>query len=195
MPEAAAPSAAPPAQVRLFDESGAIRVPESALDALHRNASDERVFDYQIAGLAKARTAFDRASPLVYEPSRFEAGMRPDQGMLTELLERAVSASTMSISIPFPGDPSRRIVCKVSVLAVGGGCGIVGGFTGFVEEDDPDTLSEEEEQQCAAWWEKITSTGEQGTWLQTRALYDANCRKPRDTRPKPPQVGEASRND
>ena len=184
-PPSAAPSAAeapevsaqPTGAARLFDDNGNIVLPDGAFEALQKNIGDDRVFDYQIAGLAKAKTAFDRRAPLVYEPSRFEAGMRPTQDMLTELLTRAVKASTLDISIPIPGDQYRRIECKVVVLAMGGGCGMTG-FTGFVEEDDPDTLNPEEEAQCAAWWEKITTTGQQDAWLQTRALYDANCRKP-----------------
>lgn len=175
--EAPAASTQPAGAAHLFDDNGNIVLPEGAFEALQKNISDDRVFDYQIAGLAKAKTAFDRRAPLVYEPSRFEADMRPTQDMLTELLNRAVTASTLEISIPIPGDQYRRIECKVVVLAMGGGCGMTG-FTGFVEEDDPDTLNPEEEAQCAAWWEKITTTGQQDAWLQTRALYDANCRKP-----------------
>lgn len=180
------------ARTTLFDDTGRIVVPDAAIEELRRNVSDDRVFDYQIAGLAKAATAFDRASPLVYEPSRFEAGMRPTQDMLTELLDRAVAATTMSISIPIPGDPHRRIECKVAVLAMGGGCGMTG-FTGFVEEDDPDTLNPEEEAQCAAWWEKITTATQQQAWLQTRKLYDANCRKPPERKPSSPLDTAAKR--
>ncbi|MBB5208607.1 hypothetical protein [Chiayiivirga flava] len=179
------------ARAALFDDTGSIVVPDAAIEELRRNVADDRVFDYQIAGLAKAATAFDRASPLVYEPSRFEAGMRPTQDMLTELLDRAVAATTMSVSIPIPGDPHRRIECKVAILAMGGGCGMTG-FTGFVEEDDPDTLNPEEEAQCAAWWEKITTATQQQAWLQTRKLYDANCRKPPETRPRLPDRSESS---
>lgn len=175
-------AATPAGSARLFDDSGRIVVPDSALEELRRNVSDDRVFDYQVAGLAQARKAFQRRPPLVYDRSMFEDGMRPTKDLLSDLLSRAVEASTMSISIPIPGDPYRRIECKVVVLAAGGGCGMTG-FTGYVEEDDPDTLNPEEEAQCAAWWEKITTTQEQGAWLDTRALYDANCRKPKENKP------------
>ena len=169
--------AQPAVAARLFDDEGKIVLPEGAFEALQKNISDDRVFDYQIAGLAKAKAAFDRRPPLTYDRSRFEDGMVPKGDMLTELLERAVTATTLEIVIPIPGDPNRKIVCNIALLAMGGACGVEG-FTGFVEEDDPDTLNPEEEKQCAAWWEKITTTGQQGVWLQTRALYDANCRKP-----------------
>ena len=169
-------------RVDIFDSTGSIRVPDSALDELQRNISDERVFDYQVAGLAKARTAFQRLPPLTYDRSRFEDNMRPTTDMLQELLQRAVEASIVEIEIPIPGDPHRRIVCNVVVLAAAGGCGIVG-FTGAVDEDDPNTLNDEEEKQSAAWWEQITTTSQQGTWLQTRKLYDMHCRKPREGGP------------
>lgn len=171
----------------LFDDSGNIIVPEAAYEDLRRNTSDDRVFDYQIAGLANARKTFERKPPLAYEPGMFDGSMRPTRSLLTDLLERAVEASTASISIPIPGDPYRRIECKVVVLAAGGGCGMTG-FTGYVEEDDPDTLNPEEEKQCAAWWEKITTTTGQQTWIKTRELYDANCRKPRETRLRLPEA-------
>lgn len=187
-PDAATASAT----VSLFDDSGNIVVPDAAIEELQRNISDDRVFDYQIAGLAKAASTFDRKSPLVYEPSRFEAGMRPTQDMLTELLDRAVAATTMSVSIPIPGDQYRRIECKVAVLAMGGGCGMTG-FTGYVEEDDPDTLSAAEEAECAAWWEKIVTATQQQAWLQTRKLYDANCRKPPEHKPSSPLDTAAKR--
>lgn len=168
--------AQPATAARLFDDSGSIVLPEGAFEALQKNISDDRVFDYQIAGLAKAKTAFDRRPPLVYEPSLFESGMKPTRGLLTDVLEIAVSAGTLDISIPFPGDPSRKIVCSVAVLALGGSCGIAGGFTGYVEEDDPNTLSAKEEAQCSAWWEKIVNTNSQEIWLRTRQLYDLSCR-------------------
>lgn len=176
----------PPERSTLFDDSGNIVVPEAAYEELRRNVSEDRVFDYQIAGLAKAKSAFERRPALEYEPGMFDGSMRPSKSLLVDLLERAVEASTASISIPIPGDPYRRIECKVVVLAAGGGCGMTG-FTGYVEEDDPNTLNAEEEAQCAAWWEKITTTNQQQAWIETRKLYDAACRKPRETKPGLPE--------
>jgi len=74
------------------------------------------------------------------------------------------------------------LVCKVSVLALGGGCGFVpnGGYGRVVaeNEDDPETLSPEEDRQCQAWWEKITNTRSQREWLKTKELYEITCKKP-----------------
>jgi hypothetical protein len=90
-----------------------------------------------------------------------------------------VEASTGSIEIPIPGSPGSKLVCTVAILAAGGGCGIKNNNDGYVVViDDPDTLDPEEDRQCQRWWEQIVGTSSQDVWRHTRALYDAQCRKP-----------------
>jgi hypothetical protein len=122
-----------------------------------------------------------RQPALVYEPTQYEQYWKPERGRLTELLEKAVESTTGTVEIPIPGSPGSKLVCTVSVLAAGGGCGIVNNNDGYVLVlDDPNTLSPAEDKQCREWWDKIVSATSQDVWRGTRALYEAQCRKPID---------------
>ncbi len=57
--------------------------------------------------------------PLDYTPSRFDRFWIPHENLLEEWVRRGVK----NVAIPLPGT-SKRIVCKVSLLQVGGGCTI-----------------------------------------------------------------------
>ena len=86
--------------------------------------------------------------------------------------------------MPVPGRPDAKMVCNISLLALGGSCGIlVNGWDYAGPVDDPTTLSEEEDRQCQAWWEQITGAKTQDLWRSTRRLYDQECRKPRERKP------------
>lgn len=54
-----------------------------------------------------------------YEPTRFDSVWVPHENLLEEWVRKGVKA----IEIPVPGT-SKRIVCAVSILQLGGGCGI-----------------------------------------------------------------------
>jgi hypothetical protein len=71
------------------------------------------------------------------------------------------------------------VVCQVSVLALGGGCGVLTpGADWNGPQDDPATLNPEEARQCAAWWEQIVGAKTQDAWRRTKQLYERECRKP-----------------
>jgi hypothetical protein len=184
---AVAPAPRADAPLRLFDRDGRVDLPSDVVARLEDVTSDTRTFDFQRPGLMESGTFMDRQPALVYEPTAFDGYWKPNQSVLTELLEAAVEKTTKSIEIPIPGSPGSKIVCTVSVLAMGGGCGIVNNNDGYVPQlDDPETLSPEEDKQCKAWWEQIVASTGQDTWRQTRELYEFSCRKPLEKATDPP---------
>jgi hypothetical protein len=165
----------------LYNDDGSIRIPEQVLADLAKLRSDERSFSFQQPGLERAAKLLQHQSPLEYRATRFDKYWQPNQDMLTELLTKAVEASTKEIRIPIPGDPRHHVVCKVSLLAMGGGCGIEGNGDPdalLPGHDDPNTLSAQEDRACQAWWEKIIAAKTQDEWRRTRQLYEQECRKP-----------------
>lgn len=175
VPRKVEPSSQP--RLQLFRRDGSVYVPTDL--AVDPTAIDpaSKTFSFAVPGLAQTKFARRRPPALSYEPTRFDDSFRPTQDVLSDVLTRAVEASTVTIRIPIAGG---YIVCKLGVLALGGGCGIVsndGGY--FVAEDDPATLDDEEFAQCEAWRQRLIEGTEQSAWLRTRALYDAECRKPR----------------
>ena len=180
-PTALAPTPAqtPGQSMQLYDSEGRVRVPDDLLEQIDRQVGDQRVFSYQIPRMDDARKVFYRNPALVYEATRFEQYWQPDQDMLTELLTRLVEATTREIRIPVPGQPGSTMICKVSIMALGGGCGVLTNGADYVGPlDDPATLSKEEDRQCQAWWEQIIGAKTQEIWRRTRSLYEAQCRKP-----------------
>ena len=164
-----------------YNSDGSVHIPADVLANLAKLRSDDRGFDFQVPGLARADALLAHRSPLEYRATRFDKDWRPTQDLLTEVLNRAVEASTKEIKIPIPGDPRHHVVCRISLLAMGGGCGVArNGADGDIlpGHDDPDTLSAEEDRACQAWWEKIITAKTQDEWRQTRRLYDKECRKP-----------------
>ncbi len=168
--------------LNIYDETGRIRLPVDFIEKLDETNKPGKRFDFMNPDLALAGTFLKRPPALEFNPTQFEDAWKPDQDILNELLEKAVEKTTKEIKIPVPGNPTVKLVCKVSVLALGGGCGFVpnGGYGRVIaeNEDDPDTLSPEEDKQCQAWWEKISNTRSQREWLKTRELYELTCKKP-----------------
>lgn len=175
-----APTGGGLAGLGLYNPDGSIALPEQVSEDLAQSAGDDRNFGFRQPGIEEAGKFMQRRRVLDYEPTRFDKSFRPTDDLLTELLERAVEASTLSIDIPIPGSPGSKVRCQLVVLAAGGSCGIVNNNDGLVVNagDDPATLSPEEDRQCQAWWDRIVGATRQDTWRQTRALYEFHCRKP-----------------
>ena len=168
-----------PAPLRLYRPDGRLEVPDDMLDKLDEQFGDKRQFSYQIPHLDDAKKYFDRNTALAYEETRFEKSYRPNRDLLSSLLQKMVDATTKEIKIKVPGSPGSYMVCKVSILALGGGCGVLtNGADWNGPQDDPNTLNEEEQRQCAAWWEQIVGARTQDAWRATRKLYEQSCRKP-----------------
>lgn len=166
---------------QFYNDDGSVRIPADVLADLARLRGDRRDFDFQLPGLDRADALLEHHAPLEYRATRFDKDWRPDQDLLTEILSRAVEATTKEVRIPIPGDSRHHVVCKVSLLALGGGCGVESNGDDdalLPGHDDPETLSAEEDRACQAWWEKIIAAKTQDEWRQTRKIYDATCRKP-----------------
>lgn len=182
------PAASPGAPLRLYESDGSLALPDDLVARMREVDAGTRTFDFQLPGLEESGRFMKRQPVLVHETTRFDEYWIPDRGALTRILEQAVKATTKSVEIPIPGVRGGKLVCSVSILALGGGCGVTNNADGYVVgRDDPDTLSPEEDAQCRAWWEQIVAAGDQDTWRHTRALYEAHCRKPlADVPPEPP---------
>jgi hypothetical protein len=170
--------------VQLYNPDGSLRVPGDMLDKLDRQFGDQREFSFQIPHLDDAQKLFYRNPALVYEGTRFDKYYTPDKDALTALLDKAVEATTKQVKVKVPGTSGEYIVCTVSMLALGGSCGVlVNGADWNGPQDDPDTLSAAEQKQCAAWWEKIVHATTQDAWRKTRKLYEESCNKPLERLP------------
>jgi hypothetical protein len=168
--------------LRIYDDSGKIRLDPEFVENFDSKRNVPARFDFQNPDLELAGTFLKRPPAIDYEPTQFDQAWKPNQDVLTELLEKAVAKTTGEIKIPVPGNPTSKLVCKVSILALGGGCGFVpnGGYGRVIaeNEDDPNTLSPKELQACQAWWNKIIDTRSQREWLKTKDLYEQECKKP-----------------
>lgn len=188
-------SIAAPASLRaeLYGADGRLRLPQATLDALKAPDADTREFSYQVPGLDRADKLLRHTEVLEYRPTRFAKMYRPTQDLLTDLLLRAVEATTPEVRIPVPGNQRAHVVCRISLLALGGSCGIdVNGEDYIPPGDDPNTLSPEEDRECQAWWDKIVAADAQDAWRKTRALYDTQCRKPLERKPADPPPPRAT---
>ena len=169
-------------ELTLYDDTGRIRLPVDFIEKMDEANDPHKRFDFQNPDLELAGTFLKRPPAIDFNPTQFEDAWKPDQDILTELLEKAVEKTMKEIKIPVPGNPGLKLVCQVSVLALGGGCGFVpnGGYGRVIsdDEDDPNTLSPDEDKECQAWWEKINSTTSQREWLKTKELYELSCKKP-----------------
>jgi hypothetical protein len=179
------PAPRPRDALRLYDADGSLALPDDVVARIGE-VDGGRQFDFQMPGLMESGRFMDRQPVLAYEPTRFDRYWIPEKDVLTEILEKAVEATSGTVEIPIPGSPGSKLVCSVSILAMGGGCGIVDKNDGYVVQlDDPDTLGPEEDAQCRAWWDQLVEADTQAQWRETRALYDFSCRKPlaKDTAP------------
>lgn len=182
MPEPRVDTPAPRATERLemYGADGRLHTPDDMLEKLDREFGDKRVFSYQIPRLDDAQKLLHRNPPIEYQPTRFDQYWKPDKDLLSDVLEKLVEKTTREIRIPVPGRPDSAMICKISLLALGGGCGMLTNGADYVGPvDDPDTLDAEEQRQCQAWWDQITGARTQEVWRKTRALYESECRKPR----------------
>ena len=171
--------ARPKPKLELYNPDGSLRVPADMLDKLDEKFGDKRAFSYQIPHYEDAKKYFERNPALVYEKTRFDEYWTPDSDALTQLLQKAVEKTTKQIKVKVPGTDGSYMVCTISVLALGGGCGVLtNGADWNGPQDDPDTLNPEEDRQCQAWWNKIVQATTQDAWHATKELYEANCRKP-----------------
>ena len=106
----------------LFDGDGRARLPgqgggtETAQQRGAPGGANDRWTQDRID---KAGTWMERP-PYGYEPTRFDRYWIPNENLLEEWVRKNIR----STSIPIPGT-SKRIVCVVSVLQLGGGCGVV----------------------------------------------------------------------
>ena len=168
------------APLQLYQPDGSLRLPGSFVDDFDRTTAAQRRFDFEIPDIDKAGHWLDRPPVLAYEPTRFDRYWAPDENLLDKVLRKAVEKTTKEIRIPVPGAPGRTLVCKVSMLAMGGGCGVerYGSDIPRPGIDDPATLDPKEAAACQAWWERIVGPSTQAEWRATRKLYDAECRKP-----------------
>lgn len=80
----------------------------------------EEVVEWRIAYLDQVGEFLRPLPSIDYEPTRFEAYWVPTESVLEEWVRRGIK----EVYIPIPGS-SWRIQCTVSLLAPGGGCGIV----------------------------------------------------------------------
>jgi hypothetical protein len=110
----------------LFDENGRPRLPPGnrpqAGGGLPPGMVEENIADLDRAGIWLKRP------PVDYTPTRFDKFWVPSE----TLLENWVRRNIREVSIPIPGS-SKKIRCVVSLLQLGGGCGI----------DDPNMQDQE----------------------------------------------------
>lgn len=165
--------------LQLYDADGSVALPDDVVARLAEVDADDRPFEFRLPGVVESGRFLDRPPALAYESTTFDQYWKPEQGALTDILEKMVEATTDYIEIPIPGTRGGKIVCSVSLLALAGSCGVRNNSNGFVVRgDDPATLSAEEDAQCRAWWDQIVGARGQDAWRHTRALYESRCRKP-----------------
>jgi hypothetical protein len=175
------------APLQLYQPDGSMRLPEGLLEDIDRQAREPH-FDFQMPGLEQSARLLERPPALVYEPTRFDEYWAPNEDLLSAVLRKAVEKTTKEVRIPIPGARGRFLVCRVSLLAAGGACGVErNGGNAVVALDDPTTLDPTEAAACQAWWNRIVGAATQAEWRATRRLYEAECRKPLAKVPPPAQ--------
>jgi hypothetical protein len=100
----------------LFDGDGRPRVaqgPGSASAGHPPGMITDEIKDIDRAG------TWLRRKPYPYEPTRWDRLWRPNETLLEEWVDKGVK----QVGIPIPGT-NKRIVCIISILPLGGGCGI-----------------------------------------------------------------------
>lgn len=110
----------------LFDENGRPRLPPGT-GARAGASLPPGVVTEDIADLDRAGTWLKR-SPIDYSPTVFDRYWMPGGTLLEEWVRKGVK----QVQIRIPGT-SKRIVCVVSILQLGGGCGV----------NDPDMQDQE----------------------------------------------------
>ena len=100
----------------LFDGSGRVKLPPGAADGPALAGPD--FLETDIADLDRAGTWLKRP-PIDYTPTRFDEFWMPGGTLLEEWVRRGIR----EVAISIPGT-SKKIHCVVSLLQLGGGCGI-----------------------------------------------------------------------
>lgn len=100
----------------LYNPDGSIRLPDAPGSA--SPGLPPGTYTEEIADLDRAGTWLKRP-PVGYEPTLFDRYWRPNETLLQEWVRRGIQ----EVSIPIPGT-TKSIRCAVSLLALGGGCGI-----------------------------------------------------------------------
>jgi hypothetical protein len=111
----------------LFDENGRPRLPPGS-SASAGGGLPPGVVSEDIADLDRAGTWLKRKNPLPYEATTFDRYWLPGGTLLEEWVRRGIR----EVQISIPGT-SKKLRCVVSLLQLGGGCGI----------DDPDMQDQE----------------------------------------------------
>jgi len=103
-------------QPGLYNSDGSVRIadaPGSAAPGQPPGTITEEIKDLDRAG------TWLRRKPNDYEPTSFEKYWVPNESLLAEWVRRGVR----KVAIPIPGT-GKSIECVISMLALGGGCGI-----------------------------------------------------------------------
>jgi len=108
----------------LFNADGTPRL----IDAPPSGGNAPGTAEQRIADLDRAGTWLKRKNPLPYEPTVFDRYWLPGETLLQEWVRRGVR----EVQISIPGT-SKKLHCVVSLLQLGGGCGI----------DDPNMQDQE----------------------------------------------------
>jgi hypothetical protein len=111
----------------LFDENGRPRLPPGN-SAAAGGGLPPGVVEEDIADLDRAGTWLKRKNPLPYEATVFDRYWMPGGTLLEEWVRRGIR----EVQISIPGT-SKKLHCVVSLLQLGGGCGI----------DDPNMQDQE----------------------------------------------------
>lgn len=111
----------------LFDENGRPRLAPGT-SAAAGGGLPPGMIEEDIQDLDRAGTWLKRKNPLPYAPTAFDRYWLPGETLLQEWVRRGIR----EVQIPIPGT-SKKIHCVVSLLQLGGGCGI----------DDPDMQDQE----------------------------------------------------
>lgn len=99
----------------LYDDQGRVRLADAPGSASARPppGASEEIRDLDRAG------TWLRRKPTDYEPTRFDRYWIPHETLLAEWVRRGIK----EVAIPIPGT-GKKLMCVVSVLQLGGGCGI-----------------------------------------------------------------------
>lgn len=101
----------------LFNADGSPRLPPGIAapgGGLPPGTVEERIADLDRAGTWLKRPPYD------YTPTRFDKFWRPHETLLEEWVRKGIK----TVAIPIPGT-SKKLMCGVSLLQLGGGCTII----------------------------------------------------------------------
>ena len=101
----------------LFNADGSPRLPPGT--AAPGGGLPPGTVEQRIADLDRAGTWLKRP-PVDYTPTRFDKFWRPHENLLQEWVRKGIK----TVAIPIPGS-SKKLMCGVSLLQLGGGCTII----------------------------------------------------------------------